>query len=248
MHKLRMAKGVLLSFAACAGAIAMQPGYADDAQTQALKEQMRSMQQQMEQLQKQIDALSAAKPAPAPPPAAAAGPAKPAAESEPKFEQILKGFYGTLDVSFDDTTKGIRGLVAYHYPGDGSPPYARGTPKDGQIHGSVGWIGDLSTNKSVLGYRGSHKIDGSNFDFIYQIETQPSITSAPDLSTGYTAQANLTKAGIGYGDTFVGLSNNSLGKLKIGTTYSPYKKSTDRLNPFSGMIGDYAIVMGNTDG
>ena len=30
--------------------------------------------------------------------------------------------------------------------------------------------------------------------------------------------------------------------------YSPYKKSTDRLNPFSGMLGDYAVVMGNTGG
>jgi predicted porin len=235
--------------AACAGTIATQPSYADDAQTQALKDQMRSMQQQMEQLQKQIDALSskaAAKP-PAPP-AAAAGPAKPAAEAEPKLEQFLKGFYGTLDVSFDDATKGIRGLTAYAYPGSGSPPYVSSGPKGTQIVGSVGWLGDLSTNKSVIGYRGSHKVAGSNFDFIYQIETQPAITSAPGLSTSYTAEANLTKAGIGYGDSFVGLSNNTLGKLKLGTTYSPYKKSTDRMNPFSGMLGDYAIVMGNTGG
>ena len=56
------------------------------------------------------------------------------------------------------------------------------------------------------------------------------------------------KGAIGYGDTYVGLSNNSWGKLKIGTTYAPYKRSTDRMNPFSGMLGDYAVVMGNTGG
>ena len=37
-------------------------------------------------------------------------------------------------------------------------------------------------------------------------------------------------------------------KLKAGTTYTPYKKSTDCMNPFSGMLGDYAVVMGNTGG
>jgi hypothetical protein len=41
---------------------------------------------------------------------------------------------------------------------------------------------------------------------------------------------------------------NDWGKLKFGTTYAPYKKSTDRMNPFSGMIGDYAAIMGNTGG
>jgi predicted porin len=58
----------------------------------------------------------------------------------------------------------------------------------------------------------------------------------------------VTKAGIGYGDTFIGFSGNTWGKVKFGTTYSPYKKSTDRMNPFSGMLGDYAVVMGNSGG
>ncbi len=96
-------------------------------------------------------------------------------------KKFLKGFYGTLDVSLDDTTKGIRGLNAYHWsyvdPTNPNSGYVQGGQKGGPV-GSVGYIGSLSTNKSVLGYRGSHKIDGSNFDFIYQIETQPSITSS----------------------------------------------------------------------
>jgi len=257
MLKFKLAKPMLVALAACAASVAFNGiVFADDAQTQALKDQMRIMQQQMQEMQKQIEALSkqkAAPPAAAPPaPPAGAGPSVPKAAkeapAEPKFEQYLKGFYGTLDVSFDDVTKGIRGLTAYAYPGSGSPPYVSSGPKGTQIVGSVGWLGDLSTNKSVLGYRGSHKIDGSSFDFIYQIEVQPAITSAPGASTSYTAQSNVTKAAIGYGDSFVGLSNNKWGKLKIGTTYSPYKKSTDRMNPFSGMLGDYSVVMGNTGG
>jgi len=43
-------------------------------------------------------------------------------------------------------------------------------------------------------------------DFIYQIETQPAITSAPGLNTSQFQQSNVTKAGIGYGDTFVGFA------------------------------------------
>jgi predicted porin len=30
--------------------------------------------------------------------------------------------------------------------------------------------------------------------------------------------------------------------------YTPYKTSTDRLNPFAGMLGNYSVVMGNTGG
>jgi hypothetical protein len=254
MHKLRLAKPMLVALAACAASVAFNSVvFADDAQTQALKDQMRIMQQQMQQLQNQIDALSK-KQAVAPPPAVAAtqGPAAPAAApAEPKFEKFMKGFFGTLDVSIDDATKGIRGLTAYSYSYAGAGPgsgYVNNGPKGTQIVGSVGYLGDLSTNKSVLGYRGSHNIAGSDIDFIYQIETQPSITSSPGLNTSYTQQSNVVKGAIGYGDTYVGVQDKTWGKLKIGTTYAPYKSSTDRMNPFSGMLGDYAVIMGNSGG
>jgi predicted porin len=278
MLKFKMAKPMVVALAACAASIAVDGSVlADDAQdNQALKEQMRIMQQQMLEMQRQIQALtkqqagqspstSAAAPAPAAPAAptpasptaaapalAAVGPvAPPQAPAEPKFEKFLKGFFGTLDVSLDDTTKGIRGLTAYHYsyvnPSNPNSGYIQGSAKGGPV-GSVGWIGGLSTNKSVLGYRGSHNIAGSDIDFIYQIETQPSITSSPGLNTSYTQQSNVVKGAIGYGDTYVGVQNKTWGKLKIGTTYAPYKSSTDRMNPFSGMLGDYAVIMGNTGG
>ncbi|HWY95103.1 MAG TPA: hypothetical protein VNX69_07935 [Steroidobacteraceae bacterium] len=261
MLKFKLAKPMLVALAACAASVAFNGiVFADDAQTQALKDQMRIMQQQMQEMQKQIEALSkqkAAPPAAAPPaPPAGAGPtvpkaAKEAPPAEPKFEAFLKGFYGTLDVSIDDTTKGMSGLVADHYSAyDPANPgvYTNvGSPKAGP-QGRVGWVPALSTNKSVIGYRGSHKFGSNPTEFIYQLEVQPQITNAPGTSGGYTATSNVTKGALGYGDSFVGVSNNAWGKFKFGTTYSPYKKATDRMNPFSGMLGDYSVVMGNTGG
>jgi hypothetical protein len=256
MFKLKLAKPMLVALAACAASVAFNGVvFADDAQTQALKDQMRSMQQQMQQLQNQIDALSKKQAAPPAAGAPAEGPsvAKKEAPAEPLFDKFVKGFYGTLDVSIDDSTKGMNGFVAYPYslvdPTNPNSGYVRGSAKGGGAGpvGRVGWEADLSTNKSVIGWRGAHAINKSGVDFIYQIEVQPAITSAPGANTSYTAQSNTTKAGIGYGDSFVGLSS-TWGKLKAGTTYTPYKKSTDRMNPFSGMLGDYAVIMGNTGG
>src|ERR1700722_9250911 len=256
MLKLKLAKPMLVALAACAASVAFNGVvFADDAQTQALKDQMRIMQQQMQQLQNQIDALS--KKQAAPPAAAPEGPSVAKAKeapAEPLFEKFVKGFYGTLDVSLEDATKGMDGFVAYPYslvdPTNPNSGYVRGSAKGGGAPpvGNVGWQPELSTNKSVIGYRGSHKIPGSTVDFIYQLEVQPQITNSPGLSGGYTAQSNVTKGSLGYGDSFVGISGNDWGKLKFGTTYTPYKKSTDRMNPFSGMLGDYAVVMGNTGG
>jgi predicted porin len=257
MLNLKWAKAVSVALVACAATCTIgSVVYADDAQdTKALKEQMRLMQQRLDEMQKQLETMSK-RPAPpeaAPPQGPSVAKEKPEVK-EPLFEKFMSGFYGTLDVSLDDTTKGINGLVAYHYAPVGANPFGpyqldptNTAPKGGPV-GRVGYMPALSTNKSVLGYRGSYKIAGSGVDFIYQIEAQPAITAAPGLNTSQYQQSNVTKAGIGYGDTFVGFSGNTWGKIKFGTTYSPYKKSTDRMNPFSGMLGDYAVIMGNTGG
>ncbi|MEA3151118.1 MAG: hypothetical protein QOD56_2057, partial [Gammaproteobacteria bacterium] len=266
MLNFKLARTMLVAVAASAVSAFAFNGVvlADDAQdNQALREQMRIMMQRMDELQKQVQTLSKQQAAPqqgAPPnaaPAPSPGPAQgptvaKETSKEPLFEKFIKGFYGTLDVSIDDSTKGMSGMTAYPYSlvdptNPNSPSAISGGPKAGPV-GRVGWQPDLSTNKSVIGYRGSHAIATTGVDFIYQLEVQPAITSAPGLSTSYTAQSNVTKAGLGYGDSFVGVSNNSWGKLKFGTTYTPYKKSTDRMNPFSGMLGDYAVIMGNSGG
>src|SRR5882757_6894242 len=258
MLNLKWAKAVSVALVACAATCTIGSAvYADDAQdTMALKEQMRLMQQRLDEMQKQLETMSKrqAPPEAAPPQGPTVAKEKPEVK-EPLFEKFLSGFYGTLDVSLDDTTKGINGLTAYHYalidPTNPNSGYVRDPTNSGPKGGPVGRLGympALSTNKSVLGYRGSHRIDGSSVDFIYQIEAAPAITSAPGLNTSQYQQSSVTKAGIGYGDTFIGFSGNSWGKVKFGTTYSPYKKSTDRMNPFSGMLGDYAVIMGNTGG
>jgi predicted porin len=260
MLKFRLAKPVLVALAVCtAGGTFGGIALADDAQnTQALKDQMRIMQQQMQDLQKKLDSVASKQ--------AATGPAKPPEEKEVLLHQIIKGFYGTLDVSVDEVTKGITG-PAYGYSctspltDGGCTPNRNAAgalmPKIGAAGGTgpvgqTGYQPELGTNKSILGYHGAIQIAHSNTDFIFQIETQPAITSAPGLNTSYTQQSNVVKAAIGYGDSFIGLGaadpNNDWGKLKFGTTYSPYKKSTDRLNPFSGMLGDYAAIMGNSGG
>jgi predicted porin len=277
MLNRRLARPMLTALAACAVYfLAQGSALADDAQeNKALREQMKQMMQRMDALQKQVEALSrqqsaappvvVAAPPPPPPPPPAVLPVVPAQvpgpavaakfeEKEPLLHKILSGFYGTLDVSFDDTTKGIQGLVARHYqlndpnnPNSGSMIVPGSTPKVGPV-GVIGYMPAFSTNKSVLGYRGSHQIDGSSLEFIYQIETQPSITSSPGLNTSQYQQSNVVKGGIGYGDTFIGFADKAWGDVKVGTTYSPYKKSTDRMNPFSGMLGDYAVIMGNSGG
>jgi len=127
-------------------------------------------------------------------------PAAPPAES--KIDKLLKGFYGTLDVSFDVTTKGMAGLVAYSYalnnPDDPNSGFTRaGGPKTGPV-GIVGYMPALSTNLSKIGYGGSHAVAGSPINFIYQIEAGIAITSAPGLNTSYVQQSNVTKTGIGY--------------------------------------------------
>ena len=266
MFKLRLAKPVLVALAACAATVTIcGVAFADDDQTQALKEQMRQMQQQMQQLQKQLDALSNKQAAQAPQAVAPTGPPVSAAAAaatgnaveqqlsplEKKFDNFLKGFYGSLDLSVDATTKGMNGLTAYPYNyASGAPgsPYVISGPEKAGPYGRVGWLGMLSSNGSSLGYRGTHKIGDSGFDFIYQVSTSISMAAAPGLQDTYTQQSNKVTGAIGLGDTFLGFQSPSWGKIKFGEMYMPYKVSTDRLNPFGTGLGNYAVIMGNSGG
>jgi predicted porin len=250
-----------LLFAAGAGilGLASLPGKslaATGTEADALKEQVRAMSSRIEELSKQIDTLSkqqkTSAAAPAVPAQGAPAPMRKETSSEPQFDAFIKRFYGTLDVSFDDTSKGMQGLVAYPYalvdPANPNSGFVRaGGAKSGPV-GRVGWMPAFSTNNSKIGYRGSHAINGGDLSLVYQLEANLALTSAPGLNTSYTQQSNVVKAGVGYGDSFMGLAGKHWGAIKAGTTYAPYRKSTDRLNPFAGMLGDYAVVMGNTGG
>ena len=168
------------------------------------------------------------------------------------YGAFIKGFFGTLDVSIDETTKGLNGMVAYGYGTNnpiGGPPYfstgPKGTPNP---FGRVGWMSMMSSNGSNIGYRGTHKIGTTGIDFIYQVSTSIDMAAAPGLRNTWTKSSNTVEGAIGLGDTYVGLRGKEWGTLKFGEMYTPYKTSTDRLNPFAGMLGNYSVMMGNTGG
>jgi predicted porin len=264
MPSFKWAKPILVALTVCA----VNGGFvgnvlADDVQDkQQLKEQLRILQQQMQEMQRQIETLSrkAAAP-PAAAPSAGAGPSMPMAvteapPAEPKFEKFLKGFYGALDVSIDYTTKGMNNFVAY-----GNNPIVlsngqyggftmNSTPKNGGAgaYGNVGWLAAMSSNGSNIGYRGAHKIGTSDVNFIYQVSTSINMVAAPGLQNTWTKSSNTVQGAIGLGDTFVGFQSPAWGRVRLGEMYLPYKTSTDRLNPFGGGLGDYAVIMGNTGG
>ena len=246
------AKPLLVAIAAAlAGGGYAGAAFGDDASNKVLTDQIQILMKKVEDLSKEVDALKK-QPAKAPAQAAAGPSGAAAAPAEPKLDAFVKGFYGTLDVSFDDTTKGENGLIAYHYslvdPTNPNSGYATGTAKAGGPVGRVGYMPALSTNKSQIGYRGQHRIAGTDVDLVYQVETALAITASPGLKTSQYQQSNIVNGAIGLGDTFVGFAGKDWGRVKFGTFYSPYKKSTDRLNPFSGMLGDYSVVMGNSGG
>jgi predicted porin len=266
-------KAPRLWFAALAGvlAIACYPTPSRAAEDPALKEQIRILKQRIDELNQQVDALAkkqeqqaaaaaAAKPAAAP---AVGPPAEPKFEAfakeqkekgaEPKLAAFLKGFYGTLDVSIDETTKGMSDFVAYPWTSlgvAGGPPYSAGPPKGGGAppFGRVGWLAAMSSNGSNVGYRGQQKIGKSNVDLIYQISTSLNMVAAPGLQNTWTKSSNTVQGAIGLGDTYLGFQGKEWGKLKFGEMLMPYRTSTDRLNPFAGQLGDYGVVMGNTGG
>jgi predicted porin len=169
------------------------------------------------------------------------------------WDTLTKGFFGTLDVSIDETTKGMNGMVAYHLlnctgPTGGAPCTFDLTNPKSPPFGRVGWMSMMSSNGSNIGFRGSHKIGTSDWDFIYQISTSLDMAAAPGLNDTWTKSSNTVQGAIGLGDTWVGLRSKEFGQLRFGEMYTPYKTSTDRLNPFAGMLGNYSVVMGNTGG
>jgi len=141
--------------------------------------------------------------------------------------------YGNFDVSFDVVTKGL-----------GSAPEPGGVKPVGRL----GWLPDVATNLSYIGVRGFEKIPGQNINFVYQLETQIDIAASSGVSENNSAQSNVVKGGLTSRNSYIGLSSDEYGAILFGKTDAPYKQSTARLNPFIGMIGDYAAIMGNTGG
>jgi predicted porin len=204
---------------------------------------MRILQQRIDDLSKQLKEIQDQE----------AKTSKTVSTVDKAWNTFIKGFFGTLDVSIDATTKGMSDFVAYPYTSlgvAGGPPYMQGPAKGGGAHpyGNVGWMAMMSSNGSNVGYRGSHQIGKSNVDFIYQVSASIDMAAAPGLANTWTKSSNTVQGAIGLGDTFIGLRSKSWGTLRFGEMYTPYKTSTDRLNPFAGMLGNYSTIIGNSGG
>ena len=87
--------------------------------------------------------------------------------------------YGQLDVSIDDTTKGIADKIG------------PGGPTDRPI-GNVGWMPAMSTNLSYVGVRGAQKVD-DEWKFIYQLETQIDVPRPPAPSSRTATRATWSR-------------------------------------------------------
>jgi predicted porin len=141
--------------------------------------------------------------------------------------------YGNLDVSFDETTKNAGSLNL----NGNTPPV-----------GNFGWMPAISTNLSYLGVRGFQRIPDQSFNFVYQAEVGFDISATPGLKLSNSNLSDTVNGSLFNRNTWIGLSSPTWGAIKIGKEDGPYKTSTAMFNPFSGMIGDYAVIMGNSGG
>jgi predicted porin len=139
--------------------------------------------------------------------------------------------YGNLDVSVDETTKGLQ----KDYGANGGMPV-----------GKMGWQPSVATNLSYLGVKGTHPLPGLNF--IWQLEGGIDISATPGIKETTSNTSYTVNGGVFSRNSFIGFAGREWGAVMVGKSETPYKTSTDRLNPFSGMIGDYRVVMGNTGG
>ncbi len=138
--------------------------------------------------------------------------------------------YGNLDVSFDYATKGLAGS----YSQGGSPV------------GNMGWEPDIATNLSYIGVRGQHPIQ--DVSFVWQLEAGIDVSATPGTKISTSNNSNAVNGALFSRNSYIGFAGKDWGAVKIGKSETPYKTSTDRLNPFSGEEGDYRVIMGNTGG
>ena len=142
--------------------------------------------------------------------------------------------YGQFDVSIDALTKNAK-----------SGPV---DPDGGTPSGNFGWMPDISTNISYLGVRGFQRIPGQSFNFVYQFEAGIDISAAAGTKQSNSNLSNQVNGSLFSRNSYIGLASKDWGAIKVGKTDAPYKNSTAAFNPFSGMIGDYASIMGNSGG
>jgi len=213
---------------------------ADD--TADLKATLEQMQKQMEELKAKMQrveqqAETQKSEAAAQKQAAASAPSGGGWQPSAWARSILEDsqFYGNLDLSLDDSTKGLKNSYTLSDGSTASPV------------GRMGWLPAISSNISYVGWRGKHQIDDS-LSFLWQLETQVDVSATAGTSNNNSSNDSTVKGALTSRNSYIGLSGPSWGAIKIGKSDAPYKNATSRMNPFSGMLGDYAVIMGNTGG
>ncbi|HEX6792803.1 MAG TPA: porin [Casimicrobiaceae bacterium] len=199
------------------------------AQMEALQKQLNAVKSQLDQLQ-QEKAQAAAAPAPS---TASFFQLKPNAGATflvPGGGEVQ--FYGNFDVSFDYATKGFKS----DYGENGGVPV-----------GKNGWEPAISTNLSYIGVRGTHPLM-TDLAFVWQLEGGIEISATPGTRNTTSNNSDAVNGALFSRNSFIGFQGRDWGAAKIGKNETPYKTSTDPLNPFSGMLGDYRVIMGNTGG
>jgi predicted porin len=231
-----------------AAAFASQSGIAlaDSKTDQQLKAQINALQQQLDALKssmnqvqtQQASTQAEVQTVKAQASAAPSGGSWLERKDGPGMTFLTRGgevtLYGNLDLSVDYVTKGMGGMVN---PNDGSTPT-----------GSLGWQPGISSNFSYIGIKGHQDVGLDKTKFVYQLETQVDVSATSGVGANNAANSNTVKGGLTSRNSFIGLASPTWGAVKIGKTDAPYKTSTARMNPFSGMLGDYSSIMGNSGG
>src|SRR5215468_6032872 len=206
------------------------------AQVDALQKQLDAVKAQLDQVISEVKKQKEQKAAEQPPAAQAGG--GPYLERKPgTLTFLVPGggevtLYGNLDVSFDYATKGLQS----DYGDNGGMPV-----------GKMGWQPDISTNLSYLGVRGAHPLN-PDLNFVWQLEAGIDISATPGTKQTTSNISDTVNGALFSRNSFVGFAGKDWGAIKIGKSETPYKTSTDPMNPFSGMLGDYRVIMGNTGG
>jgi predicted porin len=151
--------------------------------------------------------------------------------------------YGNIDVSLDAASKSVRGW--FSSPANGNCTTTGGicTPS-----GNFGWMPDISTNLSYLGVRGFQKLSDTDWRFVYQLEAGFEVSALPSTRQSNSNLSNTVNGALFSRNSYIGLAAPGFGAIKIGKTDAPYKTSTAAFNPFSGMWGDYSVIIGNSGG
>ncbi|HLX23071.1 MAG TPA: porin [Usitatibacter sp.] len=244
---MRYKRLTLLCAIAVGSAALGYSGIAGAQSADEMKKQIDEMQRQIQMLRDRVEQMErqekqkAAAPAPAPAPVAIS----PQQIAGHEFLERKPGdgitfftrggevsVYGNLDVSVDSSTKGISGLT----DGNGNHPPGNG-----------GWMADISTNLSYIGVRGFQALPSTSARFVYQLETQLDVSVTPGAADTNSNTSGQVKSGLVSRNSYIGLADE-WGAIKIGKSDAPYKNSTSRMNEFSGMWGDYSVIMGNTGG